>query len=78
MRGWIAKTASRGHAAISRSVISATADSYARIRSPWNGGSISRRRMMCGSPLRTSTESGPTTGASVIWRDGGGSWARSV
>ena len=51
--------------------------SYARMRSPWNGGSITFRRDRCSSPSSRSSERAPTSGLSVIWRPGGILWPRS-
>ena len=44
MLGWTGNVAPTGQPSSSRSVASRTTGSYARIRSPWNGGSITLRR----------------------------------
>jgi hypothetical protein len=71
MLGWTAKVWPSGQPSSSRSVASSTTGSYARIRSPWNGGSITRRRDRCSLPSSRSSDRAPTSGPSVTVRPGG-------
>ena len=65
MLGWTANAVPAGHLSSSRSVASRTTGSYARMRSPWNGGSITLRRERCSAPSSSSSERAPTSGRSV-------------
>ena len=60
--GWAANTRSRGQLATARSVTSAIASPYSCMRSPWNGGSISRLRSRCDSRSSTKCVRVPATG----------------
>ena len=60
--GWTAKAVSRGQAATARAVTSAIASPYSCMRSPWNGGSISRLRSRCDSRSSTKCVRVPATG----------------
>ncbi len=69
--GWRAKRSPGRQRETSRSVASAITDSYARIRSPWKGGSISFRRRRCSSPPgSSSTDFGPSSGRRMMLRPG--------
>ena len=70
MRGWSANASSSGQLSTSAATTSRTVASYARMRSPWNGGSISRRRARCSRPSSRSSEREPTIGCSAIVRPG--------
>ncbi len=59
------KSRSTGHESIARSAASRIVCSYARMRSPWNGGSSSLRWRMCSAPSSNSTDRAPTTGPST-------------
>ena len=50
----------------SASASAATVARCASIRSPWNGGSTSRRWRRCASPLVSRIELGPTNGSSTV------------
>ena len=56
----------RGQRAMRSSATSAIVAPYARMRSPWNGGSIMRRWRRCSAPSSRSTEPDPSTGASTM------------
>ena len=77
MLGWTGKARPTGHEASSRSDASRMIGSYARIRSPRNGGSMTLRRERCSDPSSSSSERAPTIGLSVTWRPGGMWWPRS-
>ena len=70
MLSWRRNRSPSGQAATSRSVASVITRSYARIRSPWNGGSMSLRRRRCSSPSSRSSERSPRTGARTTLRPG--------
>ena len=78
MLGWTGNLVPTGHASSSRSVASRTTSSYARIRSPWKGGSITLRRDRWSAPSSSRSERGPTSGPSVTVRPGGRLCPRSA
>ena len=59
MCGWIANGCPTGQRSTSRATASRTIASYERMRSPWNGGSISRRRARWSRPSSRSSERAP-------------------
>ena len=65
------RLAARPASSTSRATTSRTVASYARMRSPWNGGSISLRRARCSRPSSSSSEREPTIGCSASVRPGG-------
>ena len=66
--GWRGKGSPTGQRAISRSVTSSIVRSYARIRSPWKGGSISLRRARCSVPSSRSRDLSPSSGFRTMLR----------
>ena len=71
MLGCTANARPTGQADNSRSAASRMIGSYARIRSPRNGGSITFRRERCSEPSSSSNDRAPTSGLSVTCRPGG-------
>ena len=63
MRGWVANAVPRGQRSTSAAASSAIRSRCARMRSPWNGGSISLRWRRCGGPSRMRIELRPTNGS---------------
>ena len=71
IRGWIANGSPSGQPVTSRSTTSRTIDSYARMRAPWNGGSITLRRARCSLPSSSRSDRAPMIGSSATVRPGG-------
>ena len=78
MLGCTANGRPSGHVASSRAAASRITPSYVRIRSPWNGGSITLRRDRCSWPSSSSSDRAPTSGLSVSVRPGGSPCRRSL
>ena len=78
MRGCSANGSPSGQLSTSAATTSRTVASYARMRSPWNGGSISLRRARCSRPSSSSSEREPMIGCSAIVRPGGSVWPGTV
>ena len=70
IRGCSANGSPAGQLSTSRATTSRTVASYARMRAPWNGGSISLRRARCSRPSSSSSEREPMIGCSAIVRPG--------
>ena len=63
MRPCVASASPAGQRSTSAAASLAISSRWARIRSPWNGGSISLRWRRCAGPSSTRIELGPTNGS---------------
>ena len=63
MRPWTAIGSPAGQRSTSAAASRPISSRCARMRSPWNGGSMSLRWRRCAAPSRTRIELGPTNGS---------------